>query len=280
MDGLDNSKVNNGTNDNMKNGGSFFKWLPHIYSGIALIAIIFSGAKLYYNYGKITDVRMMLAVHFILAVIWIVQGLVIYNMRKGGLVYMMVGIVLLLGTAYGLLTTHTMTKYVVQSGGYDSDLTLEGFKSGATMTVTSESLQNGVWSDDISNQGAKKNETPQLSFNEVPGATSYVVYMLDEDANNWMHWRAYESTKTDLAQNEAFPENTSSYVGPYPPFGTHKYVVYVFALKDRPDAGYYGEFNSSGMGAEKIYEVDLDVVGGEHGNVLAYGYLEGEYTSK
>ncbi len=276
MAGLDNTKV---TNSN-QNGGSFFKWLPLIYSGIALIAIIFSGVKLYFDYGKITDVRAMLAVHFILAVIWIIQGLVIYNMRNSGLVYMIVGIVLLLGTAYGLLTTHTMTKYVVQSGGYDSDLTLEGFKSGATMTVTSESLQNGVWSDDISNQGQKKNETPQLSFDEVPGATSYVVYMLDEDARNWMHWRAYDIKKNNLVQNEAFSENTSSYVGPYPPSGTHKYVVYVFALKDRPDSGYYGEFNDASMGAEKIYEVDLDVAGGERGNVLAYGYLEGEYTSK
>lgn len=280
MEGFENATKAKDNENNNKNGGSFFKWLPLLFSGVVLMGVFFSGVKLYHDYGKITDIRMMLVVHFILAVVWIIQGIVIYNVRKSGVVYMLVGIVFILISAYGLLTTHTMTKYVVQSGSYNSELTLEEFKKGATMTVTSESLQNGVWSDDISNQGQKKNETPQLSFDEVPGATSYVIYMLDEDARNWMHWRAYDITKNNLSQNEAFSENTSSYVGPYPPSGTHKYVVYVFALKDRPDSGYYGEFNDASMGAEKIYEIDLDVAGGERGNVLAYGYLEGEYTSK
>jgi phosphatidylethanolamine-binding protein (PEBP) family uncharacterized protein len=153
------------------------------------------------------------------------------------------------------------------------------FKSGATLSVTSESLNDGVWDDDISNQGEMKNETPQLSFGRVDGALCYAIYMLDESADNWLHWKAEGVTSNSLEHNTSIPTGTSEYIGPYPPSGTHTYTIYVFALKQEPDKDYPGDFNKAGMDAEEIYSV-LDITDNSSGNVLAYGYLEGTYESK
>ena len=107
----------------------------------------------------------------------------------------------------------------------------------------------------------------------------YAIYMLDESADNWLHWKAEGVTSNSLEQNTSIPTGTSEYIGPYPPSGTHTYTIYVFALKQEPDKDYPGDFNKAGMDAEEIYSV-LDITDNSSGNVLAYGYLEGTYESK
>ena len=117
------------------------------------------------------------------------------------------------------------------------------------MKITSDDLKNGVWDDSISHLTCGKNESPQLSIEPVNGAVSYAVYMLDPDGHDWEHWAGIGS-ETEIMHGD----NPGSYVGPYPPSGTHRYIIYVFALKkeiyDLP-----GSFDAPGNRIEEIRHV-------------------------
>ena len=95
------------------------------------------------------------------------------------------------------------------------------------IVITSADLKDGEWNDVITHTAFGENKSPQLSWNAVDGAGCYAIIMIDPDGNNWLHW-----IETDIRQND-IPTGYSSndkYIGPYPPAGTHHYIVYVYAL--------------------------------------------------
>lgn len=257
------------------------KIIPIIFMILGLAEVILSAVILTSKFWGVTDLNFQIVAHVIVGFLWLIQGIVLSRKRLGNSIYVVIAAILLFGTAYGLMTLYTMTDYIVKSGGYNSNLTLEEFKEGATMTLTSKSLKDGRWDTAIAGEGIGNNESPQLTFAKVHGAKFYAIYMLDESAGNWLHWRAFEINKTNFKQGEELPLKNSSYAGPHPPIGSgdHKYVIYVYALKQRPDSGYSGEFYESGMNAAQRYEINLDIANGEPGNVISYGYLEGYFSA-
>lgn len=145
-----------------------------------------------------------------------------------------------------------------------------------TFEVTSENLNDGVWDDIISNTAAGENVSPQLSWEAVDGASTYVVYMIDTSAGLWMHMKASDITETTL---DAGALGSDKYIGPYPPSGTHDYVVYVVALREAPER-VRGAFDSSNISLTNVFS-PLDVnAEGQTGNVIACGTLTGTYSAE
>lgn len=140
----------------------------------------------------------------------------------------------------------------------------------AKFEVTSEDIHNGVWDTAITNTAYGKNVSPALLWDPVDGADSYVIYMVDPTARNWMHWKTNGVTDTDLVRGWA---SYDEYVGPYPPSGTHDYVIYVIALKEsvRSIGGVFDSANADFSAIAK----DLN---SNNGNILAYGVISGTYT--
>ena len=144
----------------------------------------------------------------------------------------------------------------------------------STFELSSEDLQDGEWNPVISSVDDGLNASPQLSWEGVSEATSYVVYMVDSSAGYWLHWKSKNVTETNLSQGWASKEE---YIGPYPPGGTHSYDIYVFALR-QPVERVKGTFNT----ANAIFydnAMELDIADdGSTGNIVSYGYLPGTYT--
>lgn len=197
------------------------------------------------------------------------------------------GIILLfvlgLFAIFSITTAHTMTEYVYKSRNGTYDKTIDDFKSGATMNVTSESLVDGRWDSGITNTSDGMNLSPQISFDPVEGAAYYVIYMVDESANYWVHWYA-EVDGTTVGEGD----NPGQYVGPYPPAGSgdHLYTVYVYALAGAPDGGYdgkYPEFDEPWFAGDSMW-VLLNVLDAgkspvQYGNVIEYGYVSGTWST-
>ena len=172
-------------------------------------------------------------------------------------------------------TAHTMVKYVYKSRYGTYDKTIEDFKQKSIMKVTSENLDGDKWSGDME-------QSPQISFDEVAGASYYVIYMVDESENNYVHWYA-EVTQNELEQGA----NPGQYIGPYPTGDSdnHTYTVFVYALADKP-AGYftseYPEFDEPWFAGDVLWTVlnvkDVAVNPPLYGNVIAYGYVSGTYS--
>ncbi len=149
------------------------------------------------------------------------------------------------------------------------------------LQVTSEQLQDNVWEEVISNTALGENCSPQLTWDAAEGAGVYAVYMLDESESNFIHLKTCGIKETSLAAGAVpeYGEKNNRYIGPYPPSGTHDYVIYVYALRDEPKE-YPGAVKSTGRDALTLGEI-LDMsANGESGNVLAYGKLAGTYTKK
>ncbi|MCR4791593.1 MAG: hypothetical protein K5871_02465 [Lachnospiraceae bacterium] len=192
-------------------------------------------------------------------------------------------VILVLVAGYALMTAHSMVAYVYKSRNGTYDKTIDDFKNNATMNVTSESIASGRWTNDITNTSEGLNLSPQLSFDPVDGASYYVIYMVDESANNWVHWYA-EVTDTELEEGL----NPGQYIGPYPPEGSgdHLYTVYVYALAGRPGVVYdgeYPEFDESWFGGDELWagvlnKKDASRSPALYGNVLGYGYVSGTYS--
>lgn len=144
--------------------------------------------------------------------------------------------------------------------------------------VTSENLHDGVWDDVISNTSAGENKSPDLSWESVDGANSYVLYMIDISANNWLHMKVSDITTNSLSLGDI---DEKHYIGPYPPEGSgdHEYVVYIFAVRETP-ASVKGGFDNSNTVTDYLFSA-LDINStGESGNVIAYGMISGTYMSK
>ena len=145
-----------------------------------------------------------------------------------------------------------------------------------TFELTSEDLTDGVWADVISATLEGDGVSPQLSWEPVDGARSYVIYMVDTTAYFWIHWKADAVTETDLPRGWA---QGATYAGPYPPSGsTHTYDIYVVALRNDVDRVRGTVRTQNPNFAQFIRALDTDI-DGNAGNIISYGYLSGEYTA-
>ena len=150
--------------------------------------------------------------------------------------------------------------------------------------VTSESLDGKFWVEDCAFQGG--NASPQLSWEPVEGATTYVIYMVDLTAANIIHWKKDGITETNLPQGwatSAFSQGETShadYVGPNPPSGsTNQYNIYVFALK-APVERVKGSLGTPAIKLQDFMDsLDTDAEGNS-GNIVAVGRIVGYYAVK
>lgn len=141
--------------------------------------------------------------------------------------------------------------------------------------IASSSLSKGKWSDDISYTDKGENLSPDLSWEKVDGAKSYVIYMVDVDMQYFMHWKAEGVTETNLPKGWA----TKDYVGPYPPKGgNHAYDIYVFALKNDVERVKGGVNSANQKFPSFIEALDTDK-DGNTGNVISCGYLSGTFKN-
>ena len=142
-------------------------------------------------------------------------------------------------------------------------------------TVTSQSLHDGKWDEVTAYDG--KNVSPELSWEPVEGASTYVIYMIDMDTAYIIHWKSSDITETSLPEGWA-PD--SDYAGPLPSVGvTHKYTVYVFALKNPVERVRGGVRVISPKVKEFMDSLDTDA-SGNTGNIIAVGRVTGNYTGK
>lgn len=193
-------------------------------------------------------------------------------------------VILVLASAMAVMMADNMVDYVYKSRTCYYSSEEEFFYRDASMTVTSEDLVNGRWSDAITDTDEGSNLSPQLSFDEVPGASCYVIYMVDESANYWVHWYAEVPSAASLETGD----NPGLYKGPYPPAGSgeHTYAVYVFALEGEVDLSgrefTYPQFDEPWFSADVLYNIltvrDSSMDPDLYGNVLAFGYITGTYS--
>ena len=262
--------------------GKAMKWLYAAAYALCLFSDLRFIIK-WMSYGEMEDVITLFVllmifhlIFLILAIVWHARG----RAARGSILLLFIlGCFALMSVS----TANSMAKYIYKSRYGTYDRTIEDFKQNAIMKVTSNSLNGSRWPDEITNTEAGQNLSPQLSFDEVAGAEYYVIYMVDESANNWVHWYA-EVSQTDLNEGE----NPGQYIGPYPPAGSgdHTYTIYVYALKGKPDFRYEGEFpefDETWFGADTLWAGFLNVEDGStdpvrYGNVIAYGYISGTYS--
>ncbi|MCR5212880.1 MAG: hypothetical protein K6E10_00545 [Eubacterium sp.] len=199
-------------------------------------------------------------------------------------------IVMGLVAAFTILTANTMTDYIYKSRNSSYDETIDDFKAKATLEISSTNLKDGKWDLEITNTSSDNGEnnlSPQISFSRVQGAEYYVIYMVDETANNWVHWLATDIRETELragANKDKYAEDESfKYIGPYPPVGSgdHTYTVYVYAMKGKPDLDMELEFDQSFLGPDDFYYDYLNIAEqgdiNTYGNVIEYGYISGVF---
>jgi phosphatidylethanolamine-binding protein (PEBP) family uncharacterized protein len=141
-----------------------------------------------------------------------------------------------------------------------------------TITVTSSSINsNGRLLTATAHAGGS-DQSPQLSWDAVSDATCYAIFMVDESAEYWLHWRVTSVNKTNLAQGENIPG--SQYIGPYPPHTyDHNYRIEVFALKQAPETD-IGNFDDKNNYTSMVNQ--LNAVGGGD-NIVGRGHIIGKY---
>ncbi|MBR3279131.1 MAG: hypothetical protein IKG01_09595 [Lachnospiraceae bacterium] len=143
--------------------------------------------------------------------------------------------------------------------------------------VTSQSLHDGKWDEITANTVDGKNASPELSWEPIEGAYTYVIYMIDMDTAYFIHWKSADITETSLPEGWA---TSTDYVGPYPPPGsTHHYNVYVFALKNPVERAKGGINSICPRVPEFMEALDTDA-SGNTGNIIAVGRVSGAYTAK
>ncbi len=139
------------------------------------------------------------------------------------------------------------------------------------IVITSADLKDGEWNEVITNTAFGENKSPQLSWNAVDGAGCYAIIMIDPDGNNWLHWIEINIRQNDIPTGYS---SNDKYIGPYPPAGTHRYIVYVYALKEPRNV-------TSARLDRGSNDIDLimdELMEGE--NCLGYGIIEGTYTAR
>ena len=64
--------------------------------------------------------------------------------------------------------------------------------------LTSEDLADGVWNPAIAKVSGGMNVSPQLTWEPVPEAACYVIYMVDTTVMDFVHWMSNSVTETVL----------------------------------------------------------------------------------
>ncbi len=144
-----------------------------------------------------------------------------------------------------------------------------------SFTVTSDNLKDGVWDRQIGAQNG--NLSPALSWDAVEGAGEYAIIMLDQDADNWLHW-IRTTSRAGVSAGQSAGEK-DGYVGPYPPSGTHHYTVYVFALKGEC-RNLDAKLDQGGLDFDKLVSQINDGLTTDYDNILAIGSITGEYSQE
>ena len=148
---------------------------------------------------------------------------------------------------------------------------------GAKMKITSSAFQQGAnIPSKFSCDGA--NTSPPLEIGDVPsGAKSLVLIADDPDAPSGLftHWAVWNiSPQTSTIAEGSTPKGVqgtndfgkSSYGGPCPPSGTHRYYFKIFALDRELDLPF----------GAKRGQLDTAI----KGHVIAQGELMGRYSRK
>lgn len=144
----------------------------------------------------------------------------------------------------------------------------DAFDNLETFEVTSENLNYYEWDKKIG--WSNGNINPELSWEKVDGASEYVVFMIDNDTQDFI-LHSYVTTDTNHLDAGVFDENTG-YVGPQPP-SPHEYEVYVFAVKEKTnDLGFM--ITTTISRPDKLVEALLR---DNPGNIISYGKLKGSY---
>jgi phosphatidylethanolamine-binding protein (PEBP) family uncharacterized protein len=140
------------------------------------------------------------------------------------------------------------------------------------LTVTSSSINSSGRLLTVTANGGG-NQSPQLSWNAISDAGCYAIFMVDETAECWLHWRAVV-TAINLVQGETI--SGSEYKGPYPPHAyDHNYRIEVFALKQAPGTS-IGTFDNENNYTTMVNQ--LNAVGGGD-NIVGRGYIIGKYKN-
>ena len=146
----------------------------------------------------------------------------------------------------------------------------------AAFKVTSPNLNGGKWDDKIGERAEAKGVSPALSWDPVEGASCYAIYMVDLDTHYFLHWVQGDITETSLAEGGAAP---GKYIGPYPePGSTHRYNIYVIALKNPVERVKGGSNSINPKFPEFIKALDTDA-SGNTGNIISVGRVCGTYTA-
>ncbi len=145
-------------------------------------------------------------------------------------------------------------------------------------------------SESIDESGAFKKETgrdhgnlsPQLTIEGAEGLSAFEIVMIDHDGNDWLHWIACvpsDSGDDRVAISEgAFTDREQSYVGPYPPSGTHTYTIYVFGMVG--ESRYFDTaLDRPGADIKSIAEGLDNGLYTDYHNVKAMGSITGTYSS-
>ena len=156
--------------------------------------------------------------------------------------------------------------------GEEIDETKVYLDSLPVIEVTSDSIVDGEWLTEIGYM--EGNNSPELTWEAVDGASCYAVIMMDVSTNNWLFW--YEIVDCTHLDYGAYTD-AEDYVGPYPP-GTHDFEVYIIALKEAPNELEYALDQSTGDISTKADFLNVSA-GGNTGNVIAYGKIKAPYTS-
>ena len=156
--------------------------------------------------------------------------------------------------------------------GEEIDETKVYLDSLPVIEVTSDSIVDGEWVTGIGFM--EGNNSPELTWEAVDGASYYAVIMMDVSTNNWLFW--YEIVAVTHLDYGAYTD-AEDYVGPYPP-GTHDFEVYIIALKEAPNELEYALDQSTGDISTKADFLNVSA-GGNAGNVIAYGKVKAPYTS-
>jgi len=194
-------------------------------------------------------------VSFPLSIVLLIYGIV---KKKKPVIFAAVAVFLLLPVSMFVHFAISIKQYYPGRDSFD------------TFEVTSTDINDGVWDVKISHDKGQ-DISPQLSWNEVSGASCYAVYMIDPDGGNWLHMHTV-THKTTLDSGEVSHEE---YIGPYPPNGSHTYVVYVFALKEEKPPLWI--LNTQSDSTDELMSMLNTFSNSDTGNLISYGMISAEY---
>ncbi len=155
--------------------------------------------------------------------------------------------------------------------------------AAAKITVTSASFKEGQMMPE-KHAYDKDNSSPSIGWSGIPAGTRTIAVICDDPdapSGSWVHWVIFNIPASAIGLPEGIPmaeqfddgtlQGTNDfkkpgYDGPYPPYGTHRYVFTVYALDMVSDL------------AQDATRQDLMRAMGGH--VLGTGSLTGRYKRK